>query len=213
MRDRATFPLARRLREPAGAPLGEVFTFLSGLYFRGKLAYARVFARAPAGVAGIQVITPSDGLLSADTPVTVADLMRFGSVDIDESDPRYHRPLVRSLKGLASAIPSDCEVVMLGSIATSKYLEVLGRVLGPRLLFPPSFVGRGDIGAAGSCSVAPGPARSSITSPSRARSCTASVRRSCRGSLARFADPGQGVRRTELELLRPSTAPEPGMSR
>ena len=43
----ATFDLATRLRSPAGAPLGEVFSFVSGLYFRGKLAYARRFARPP----------------------------------------------------------------------------------------------------------------------------------------------------------------------
>src|ERR1051325_10991404 len=37
---RAEFPLAVQLRRREGAPLGEVFAFLSGLYFRGKLTYA-----------------------------------------------------------------------------------------------------------------------------------------------------------------------------
>jgi len=31
------FPVARALHSTAGAPIGEIFTFLSGLYFRGKL--------------------------------------------------------------------------------------------------------------------------------------------------------------------------------
>src|SRR5215203_2835314 len=35
------FPVARALRSTEGAPIGDVFSFLSGLYFRGKLAYAK----------------------------------------------------------------------------------------------------------------------------------------------------------------------------
>ena len=42
------FPLARALHSGEGATLGEVFSFLSGLYFRGKLAHAEAFARPPA---------------------------------------------------------------------------------------------------------------------------------------------------------------------
>ena len=45
--DRAEFDIARRVREGTGAPLGEVFSFLSGLYFRGKITYARAFQNAP----------------------------------------------------------------------------------------------------------------------------------------------------------------------
>ena len=41
---RAEFELAVRLRLE-GASLGEVFSFLSALYFRGKLTYARAFAQ------------------------------------------------------------------------------------------------------------------------------------------------------------------------
>ncbi|HEY8151477.1 MAG TPA: hypothetical protein VIK51_21385, partial [Vicinamibacteria bacterium] len=70
-RPEAEFPLARALRTPEGAPLGEVFTFLSGLYFRGKLGYARAFARPPAGVPGVVVITTSEGLVSPESPVTL----------------------------------------------------------------------------------------------------------------------------------------------
>jgi hypothetical protein len=54
--------LAQRLRS-FGAPLGEVFTFLSALYFRGKLTYAEAFCRPPFDCPGIFIITPSDGLM------------------------------------------------------------------------------------------------------------------------------------------------------
>jgi hypothetical protein len=149
MNERARFPLARRLRAAPGVPLGEVFTFLSGLYFRGKLAYARAFARPPAGVAGIHVITPTSGLVPADALVTVSDLLQFGRVDIDETDSRYRRPLERSVRALVDAIPPTCEIVMLGSVATGKYVDVLIGLLGSRLLFPPDFVGRGDMSRGG----------------------------------------------------------------
>ena len=64
--ERASFALALRVRVGTGAPLGEVFSFLSGLYFRGKLAYARAFASPSDGRAGVFVITPTDGLWAAD---------------------------------------------------------------------------------------------------------------------------------------------------
>src|SRR5438093_629722 len=53
LRDQAQFDLARRLRSAEGVPLGDVFSFLSGLYFRGKLAYATRF-----GEDAVWVITP-----------------------------------------------------------------------------------------------------------------------------------------------------------
>ena len=46
MSGHARSDLAIRLRD-GGAPLGEVFSFISGLYFCGKLAYARGPARYP----------------------------------------------------------------------------------------------------------------------------------------------------------------------
>ena len=69
LNERATFPLAERLRSPPGVTLGEAFSFLSGLYFRGKLAYAERFARPPAGERGVQIITTDRGLLAADAAV------------------------------------------------------------------------------------------------------------------------------------------------
>lgn len=146
---RARSDLARRLREGEGAPLGEVFTFLSGLYFRGKLTYARAFARAPAGVPGVLVITAGGGLRSPEEPVTLGVLRRFASVPIDTADARYRRPLARDASVLSRAAPADTEAVLLGSIATGKYVDVLGRAFGDRLLFPGDFVGRGDMSRGG----------------------------------------------------------------
>ena len=146
--DKATFDLARRIRQPGGVPLGEVFSFVSGLYFRGKVAYARAFARPPAGVNGALVITTDRGLVPADTTVTLADLRDMGCVDIDTDERRYRRPLARDARLLARA-DAGCEVVLLGSVATGKYVDVLLEALGGRLLFPAEFVGRGDMSRGG----------------------------------------------------------------
>ena len=149
MSERASFDLAQRVRVGAGAPLGEVFSFLSGLYFRGKLAYARAFARPPDGRAGVFVITPTDGLRPADEPVDVARLRRFATVDIEGDDPRYREPLDRDARKLAKRVGAAGEVVLLGSIATGKYVDPLLAVLGERLRFPADFVGRGDMSRGG----------------------------------------------------------------
>jgi hypothetical protein len=146
--DRATFDLARRIRAPGGAPLADVFSFVSGLYFRGKIAYARAFGRPPIGLSGALVITTNRGLLPADTTVTVADLRDMGCVDIAEDERRYRRPLARDVRALAKTDPA-CEFVLLGSVATGKYVAVLLETLGERLLFPAEFVGRGDMSRGG----------------------------------------------------------------
>jgi hypothetical protein len=142
LNDRAAFPLAQQLRS-AGITLGEAFSFLSGLYFRGKLTYAGRFARPPAGESGVQVITTDRGLLPADTAIGVRDLHEFGTVDIRSDHPRFRMPLQRDATRLRQA--PDVEVVLLGSVATGKYVDVLLEVMGDRLLFPTDFVGRGDM--------------------------------------------------------------------
>src|SRR3712207_1872396 len=88
LREEAAFPLAVRLRQPGGVPLGEAFSFLSGLYFRGKLAYATRFARPPRGIAGAQVITANRGLVAADAAVTPAELQALGALGIHRSEER-----------------------------------------------------------------------------------------------------------------------------
>ncbi len=139
---RGRFPLAERLRT-VEATLGEAFSFLSGLYFRGKLTYATRFGRPPEGEAPVQVITANRGLLPADTVVGIEDLREFGCVNIRSEDPRYRTPLQRDLARLA-AIP-EVELVLLGSVATGKYVDVLVDIVGERLFFPTDFVGRGDM--------------------------------------------------------------------
>lgn len=146
--DRAQFDLARRLRSDDPPTLGEVFTFLSGLYFRGKLAYANVFSQ-PQHASAVLVITPDRGLVPAATPITVDDLRAFGEVDIDEGDPRYRKPLERDVRRIARVLTPKCRVVLLGSIATGKYVEVLLKGFGEKLVFPADFVGRGDMSRGG----------------------------------------------------------------
>jgi hypothetical protein len=150
--DRATFDLAVRLRG-GGAPLGEIFSFVSGLYFRGKLAYALRYAhRGEVDEdllgSGVFVITPGAGLRGPDTLVTRDAIERFARVGIDAGNPAYRRPLEAAARSLDEAAP-DSEVVLLGSIATSKYVDVLLGIFGERLLFPISFVGRGDMSRGG----------------------------------------------------------------
>ncbi|HET7423319.1 MAG TPA: hypothetical protein VFJ92_07155 [Gemmatimonadales bacterium] len=147
LRDGAAFPLAARLRGAEGIALGEAFSFMSGLYFRGKLAYARQFGRPPEGLAGALVITANRGLLPADTPVRPDDLRALGLVDIRSTDPRYRAPLLADLDRLRSM--PDLDPVLLGSVATGKYVDVLLEALGDRLRFPPAFVGRGDMSRGG----------------------------------------------------------------
>lgn len=146
--DASTNPLAVRLRAE-GAPLGEVYAFVSGLYFRGKLAYARAFARPPAGVPGALVIVPGRGLVDAESPVTVDDLAAAAAVPVDATDDRYRIPLAKSALELAGAIGEACRVALLGSIASGKYVDVLVGVFGERLEFPAGFVGRGDLSRGG----------------------------------------------------------------
>jgi hypothetical protein len=146
---RAEFELARRLRTAEGAPIGDVFSFLSGLYFRGKLAYAREFASPPRGVPGALVITTNEGLRSPDEPVTLPRLKRFARGDIDQADRRYRQPLLRDARLISEAAGEACDVVLLGSVASGKYVDVLMKVFGERLLFPISFVGRGDMSRGG----------------------------------------------------------------
>jgi hypothetical protein len=149
LREQARFPLARRLRGKSGVPIADVFTFLSGLYFRGKIAYATAFARPARGTPGVLVITPTRGLVGARTRIRLDDLREFAEVDIHESDPRYRLPIERDARRLATKLPTQSEVVFLGSIATGKYVEILLANFGDRLRFPTEFVGRGDMSRGG----------------------------------------------------------------
>jgi hypothetical protein len=149
-REGSTLEMAVRLR--AGTlPLGEAFSFLSGLYFRGKLTYATAFARGARGgrPGEIFIITPTRGLLPPDTPFTSALLAEFAGVDLHPDDIRYRAPLVRDALALRARLPARARVVLLGSIASDKYVSILSEVFGRRLHYPASFIGRGDMSRGG----------------------------------------------------------------
>ena len=151
---RATFAVAEQLRSPEGVAIGDLFAFVSGLYFRGKLTYARRFAAPPEPAnpivaGGIQVITPNAGLRPPETRVTREALRRFSGADVHPDNAAYRRPLEQSARALAGELGGACDVVLLGSIASPKYVDVLLAIFGDRLLFPIEFVGRGDMSRGG----------------------------------------------------------------
>jgi hypothetical protein len=148
MSENAGFILARRLRND-GLPIGELFSFISGLYFRGKLAYAQRFASPPPGLPGVLVITAGRGLVPPEKLVTHEELLEIAGVPVEASDPRYREPLDRDAANLFRQTGKKCQVVLLGSIATSKYVEPLLNIFDQRLLFPSTFVGRGDMSRGG----------------------------------------------------------------
>jgi hypothetical protein len=145
---RAGFALAWEFQQK-GAAVGEVFQFASGLYFRGKLAYARAFARPPRGAAGGLAIVPGRGLMDVEERITADELRAIAEVPVDLRDARYREALVRDALALSRKLGKRGEAVLLGSIATGKYADVLVDIFGDRLLFPPSFVGRGDMSRGG----------------------------------------------------------------
>lgn len=144
---KATFVLARQFHRE-GLPLADVFAFASGLYFRGKITYARQFA-SERGEDFVRVITTNAGLVEPALPLTPAALRAFGEVEIDAEDPRYREPLRRDARALARKLDKSGCAILLGSIATAKYREVLLECFGERLVFPRDFVGRGDMSRGG----------------------------------------------------------------
>ena len=154
MSPRATFLVAQHLRSPEGVAIGDLFAFVSGLYFRGKLTYARRFAAPPEPGnpvvgSGVHVITPNAGLRPPETRVTRTAFRKFAGADVDPDNAAYRRPLEQSARALAGELGDGCDVVLLGSIASPKYVDVLLGIFGERLRFPTDFVGRGDMSRGG----------------------------------------------------------------
>jgi len=150
----ARFPVAEALRSRQGARLGDVFEFVSGLYFRGKRTYAMRFAVPPEPDnpivgCGVQIITPNAGLRGPDTYVTPRAVRAFASTDVDPGNVRYRQPLEASALALAREVGPDCDIVLLGSVASPKYVSILLDIFGRRLRFPIDFVGRGDMSRGG----------------------------------------------------------------
>lgn len=150
--ERSSTKLADALRTRDGVPIGDVFSFLSGLYFRGKLTYAKRFARPPPTSwvsSGVLVITANRGLVPVETRVCIEHLEAFAETDIHHAERTFRGPLVRDAELLRAELGNRGEVVLLGSIARAKYTEPLLEVFDERLLFPSSFVGRGDMSRGG----------------------------------------------------------------
>jgi hypothetical protein len=143
----ARFAAAESYRSADGVPIGDAFTFLSSLYFRGKIAYARRFAAPPPDLpgSGALIITPGFGLVPPEWRITVSRMKKLRSTPVDPESAAYSRPLREHAEALRGALPAAARVVLLGSIATGKYVDLLEPVFGDRLLFPSAFVGAGDM--------------------------------------------------------------------
>ena len=141
---KAQFGLAQKLRTD-GATIGEIFSFMSALYFRGKLEYARTFANPPSGLPGILVITPGDGILPADAVISHDFLIRMAATRVHHQDDVYRSALVRDAAALHEKLAAGVPVILLGSLATQKYLDPLVPIFGERLVFPSKFLGMGNM--------------------------------------------------------------------
>ena len=141
----AGFALARQLHSREGAPLGDVFSFVSGLYFRGKATYSQRFGLLPDGTRGGLVITAAEGLTFLHERVTAERLRDWSHRPISADNPTFTEPLLGHCHELLRVMGEEARYVLLGSIATDKYVTPISSVLGDRLLFPRDFVGRGDM--------------------------------------------------------------------
>ena len=143
---RAKFATALRYQSAEGVPIGDAFAFMSALYFRGKIAYARHFADPPDGVL---IITSGYGLVPPDWRITEERMKRMQKTDVDVAARNYTKPLREHARQLASMLADDAQVILLGSVATGKYVDVLKPILGPWLRFPRVFAGLGDMARGG----------------------------------------------------------------
>lgn len=147
----ARFSTARQYRSPEGVPVEDAFTFLSSLYFRGKITYARHFAAPPPELSsaelegGVFVIAPGFGLVLPSWRITEERMEVLRRTPVDLKHRAYCEPLREHALALREHLPPAAEVVLLGSIATGKYVDLLLPVFGGRLVFPRCFVGRGDM--------------------------------------------------------------------
>jgi hypothetical protein len=92
-------------------------------------------------------MAPGQGLRPTEWQLTAEDLRAMGKVDIETR--AFITPLRRDAEQIAQLYGADAQVVLLGSIATGKYVDTLLDVFGDRLLFPETFVGRGDMSRGG----------------------------------------------------------------
>ena len=98
-----------------------------------------MFAKAPAGIPGRLIITPCRGLLQPETIVGLDELSEIAEERVAVDNPKYRDPLERDLGLLSQAVGSQARVVLLGSIATRKYIPLLIEKLEGRLVLPREF--------------------------------------------------------------------------
>ena len=121
------------------APGASAWTFL--LQPTGKVdVFARVTRRADG------FVLDTDGGYG---DALVARLRRYDEVRIRPSETRYLEPLLRDAEALKILAGPGCRIVLLGSIASARYVEPLLEIFGERLLFPATFAGRGDMSRGG----------------------------------------------------------------
>src|SRR5712691_3482271 len=142
---RANFDAAQMYRSGEGVPIGLAFAFMSALYFRGKIAYALQFA----ALEDILVIAPGFGLVPPDWRITPERMKVLSKTEVDVRKRNYRKPLERDALRLAETLDADAQVVLLGSVASGKYVDILWPIFGERLLFPAIFAGLGDMSRGG----------------------------------------------------------------
>ena len=146
MSPRATFSAAIAYRSAEGVTIEDAFSFMSALYFRGKIAYAKRFAAPPDGVdGGVYVIAPGCGLVPPSWRITIETMKKLRKTEVEVKNRSYRQTLTSGAKALAAKLTPDTRVVLLGSIATGKYVDLLWPVFGAQFAFPLSFVGIGDM--------------------------------------------------------------------
>ncbi len=145
MSPRGNSEAARLYRSEEGVPIAIAFAFMSALYFRGKIAYALHFTE----ISNIFVITPGFGLVPPDWRITEERMRVLQRTEVDVRVRNYRKTLERDAKSLAKRLGPDAQVVLLGSVATGKYVDILLPVFGLQLRFPVSFAGLGDMSRGG----------------------------------------------------------------
>jgi hypothetical protein len=89
------------------------------------------------------------GLVPHDMLIRMSTLRIFSRGAINVTNRRYCSSLQCSAKQLVRQVGSECEVVLLGSIASGKYLMLLSPIFARWLRVPAEFIGRGDMSRGG----------------------------------------------------------------
>jgi hypothetical protein len=147
----ANFEAARMYRSAEGVPIAMAFAFMSSLYFRGKIGYAMHFAQPSPSVGehGVYIIAPGFGLVPPDWRVTPERMKVMSRTPVDVATRAYRKPLEDDARALAKKLEPDAQVVLLGSVASGKYVDILWPVFQHRLRFPAAFAGLGDMSRGG----------------------------------------------------------------